>query len=128
MAAQLAIFFERLIDDALKLGREIGIEAHRRDGSAIQDAIGDYAGCIAAEGHGARGHFVEDYAEAEEIGAGVELFAAHLLRRHVGNRTDCRAGAGHEFGIYAGGGVGQLRFARRAGRHSGVDLLGQAEI
>jgi hypothetical protein len=39
-------------------------------------------------------HFVEHEAKREEIGAGVELLAARLLRRHVVDRSDGHAGRG----------------------------------
>ena len=42
----------------------------------------------------ASGHFVEDQAESEEIGACVEFFAAGLLGRHISDRADGDAGAG----------------------------------
>ena len=40
------------------------------------------------KGRRAGRHFVEHRAEGEQVGAGVEFFAAHLLRRHVGDRAE----------------------------------------
>ena len=42
----------------------------------------------------AGGDLIENGAEREKIGAGVELFAASLFRRHVGDGADGEAGAG----------------------------------
>src|SRR5262249_30206451 len=36
-----AIFFERFVNDALEFGGDGGIEAHGRDGSAIEDSVKD---------------------------------------------------------------------------------------
>ena len=58
LVAQVAIFFESLVDDAFELDGQIGIEPKRRRGSAIQDAIEDHAGTFAMKRRDARGHFV----------------------------------------------------------------------
>ena len=41
LVAQLAILLETLVDDALELGRDIGIQAHGRHGRAIEDGLED---------------------------------------------------------------------------------------
>ena len=99
----------------------------RWSGGAIENGIEDYRGGVAAEGRAAGGHFVENGAEAENIGAGVEIFAASLLGRHVDDCSDGRARAGdHRFvlrkGVDAGGGAHGLVGAGLCG------VFGEAEI
>ena len=48
---------------------------------------------VSFERQPARGHFVEQGAEAEEVGTRIEIVAARLLWRHVCDRADGRAGA-----------------------------------
>lgn len=48
----------------------------------------------AAESALAGEHFIENRAEAEDVGARVGLLAAHLLGRHVAHRAHHRAGLG----------------------------------
>ena len=64
-----------------------GIEAHRGDGSAIEDGVENCRRSVAARRERAGGHFVENDAEREKVGAGVEGFAAGLLGGHVGDRA-----------------------------------------
>ena len=49
LVAQVAIFFERAVNHFFELGRQIRIDAHRRDGFAIEDRIENYTGRIAAK-------------------------------------------------------------------------------
>src|ERR1700747_621062 len=84
LIAHRAIFFERFVDDALEFGRYRGIQTDRRNGSAIQNSFENYAGSRAGKGRCAGGHFVENGAEREEIGAAIEFAAANLLGRHGG--------------------------------------------
>ena len=79
LAAEVAIFFERLVDDVFEFGREFGMEPKRRNRSAIENGFGDDAGSFAAEGERAGGHFVKNDAEREEVTAGVEFLAADLF-------------------------------------------------
>ena len=60
----------------------------------MQDGVEDYRRSFRRGRQRARGHFVEDRAEGEKIGAGVEFLGAGLLGRHVGDRAERGAGAG----------------------------------
>src|SRR5579863_2078447 len=71
--------FKRFVDDVLKLGRQLRIQPQRGRGGAIQNRVGHDAGRLPTKRLRARGHFVEHHAEAEEIGARVEVLAANLL-------------------------------------------------
>ena len=85
----------------------------------MQHGIQGHDHVIAGEGFLPGGHFIEHHAEGKQVGAGIELFAARLLRRHV-NR-----GAGNHAHR------GQRVFDRSllAGRQLLVaQELGQAEV
>ena len=68
----------------------------------------------AVERHLARQHLEEHRRQGEEIGAGVERLAAHLLRRHVVRRPDDGAGLGEA--------------GRAVGAEAAGDRPGQAEV
>ena len=61
----------------------------------MEDGIEDDRGRASGERLPPRGHLVEHQPEREQIRAGVQVVAARLLGRHVGNRAerDARAGA-----------------------------------
>jgi hypothetical protein len=82
------------VDEVFKFCWKFGIETERSGGSAIEDGFGDNTGSFTTKRESAGGHFVEHYAEGEEIGAGVEFLAADLLGRHVGDGAECRAWTG----------------------------------
>jgi len=65
LVAQLAIFFERLVDDAFQLRRRIRIYARYGGGCAIEDGFKDYAGTFSAKGQLAGGHFIEHHAKGK---------------------------------------------------------------
>ena len=71
LIAEVAIFFEGLVDDAFEFGGEIGIHARGGGGRAIENFALDDSGAFAAEGQRAGSHLVEDGAAGKEIGAGV---------------------------------------------------------
>ena len=98
LIAKVAIGLEALRDDAFQLRRRL-------------DAQPD-----AWRGPRARGHFVEDQAEAPDVGAVIDDLAAGLLRRHVGDRAhhDALPRAGHRGHV-------RLRCGRRL-------HLGEAEV
>ena len=79
LIAQGAIFLQGFVDDALQIGGHVGIEAHRRDGGCVENGFEDLGGTAAVKGERAGRHLVENDAEGEEIGAGVEIFGARLL-------------------------------------------------
>ncbi len=127
LVAQVAIFFERLVDDVLKLERQVGIQADRHQGSAIQDGVEDHAGSVAAKGREPGSHFVEDDAEGEKIGAGIEVLAPHLLGRHVGDGAEGRSGTGKVLRADGAGGLRVLGITATAAHEFG-GKLGEAEI
>ena len=96
-------------------GREIGVDAHGGSRLAVQDGVEDDGGGVAAEGNDAGGHLVQHSAEGEQVAAGIEFLALGLLRRHVGDRADGRAGAGQILQADAGGDLGLARGCQRIG-------------
>ncbi len=60
----------------------------------MQNGFEDDAAGVSTKGKRARRHFVEDDAEGKEIAASVEIFAADLFGRHVGDGAERAAGAG----------------------------------
>ena len=124
LVAQLGIFFERAADHLFEFQRDRRIERGGARGIAIENLVEDHAAGGAGEGLAAGGEFVEHQAEAEKVAARVELFAAYLLGRHVGDRAWRGAGAGEVAG-------GVLRSVLRhgvAGRALLLELLGEAKV
>ena len=85
LVAKIAIFLQSLVDDIFQLLWKVGIEADRRDGSAVENGLEDQRRSVSAEGQCPGRHLIEHDAEREQIGASVEFFALSLLRRHVGD-------------------------------------------
>jgi len=108
------VFFQQFVQQRLKAGqfgrqfRDRGGDVHHRQSEAVFGGIGNIAGQ----------HFVEQHAEAVQVGAGVYRLAANLLRAHVAWRADGQTGAGHDRGAAESFGdaeVGQYRAAVFAG-------------
>src|SRR5258708_4548502 len=99
LVAQRRIFFERFVDDAFELSREPGIETEGSDWRVIEDAVENFGGAVAAECRAAGGHFIEDDAKAEKIAARIEIAAAGLFGRHIGDGAESGAGAGEIGGV-----------------------------
>ena len=98
LITERAIFLKAFIDHRLKLCRKIGIEAYRRSWRLVQNCIENNCGSVSSEWLASRGHFVHHGAERKQIGAGVQVFAAGLFRRHVSHGAHGAAGAG-EIGV-----------------------------
>ena len=88
-----------------------------------QNLVEDHRWGFTAESPPARRHLIEHRAEAEEVGASIELLAPRLLRRHVGHRPHRQAGAGEHF---FGGRGREVRNSRLFG--GVVRMLGQPEV
>ena len=63
-------------------------------GVPIQNGFEDHPRTFAAERQRPGRHLVQHRAEREQVGAGIEFLASHLLRRHVGDGAQRRTGAG----------------------------------
>jgi hypothetical protein len=53
----------------------------------VQNRIEELSRRVAAKGHYAGCHFIENRAEGEKVGSPIQSFSQCLLRRHVSNRT-----------------------------------------
>ena len=74
LVAQVAIFLQALVDDALQFAGHIGIQSHRSDRSTFQNGVEDQRGSFTAKGGHTRAHFVEHHTEREQIRASSSSF------------------------------------------------------
>ena len=76
-------------------GGHVRIQAHGRNGSAVQNRLRRSSPrYLPRKGKAAGRHFVQHDTEGEKVGARVQFFAPHLLRRHVGDRAQRRSRTG----------------------------------
>src|SRR5260370_38229825 len=94
------MFLERVINDVFEAGRQVRIKAHGRQRRFVKNGIEHGRGGLSAKGKLSGGHLVEHDAEGEKIGAGIQILAESLFRRHVGNaaKRGGRAGEGFVMG------------------------------
>src|SRR5206468_2792398 len=107
---------ETALDQGREIGRHLGRERRGGRGPIAEDGGEQIGGGGAGEGALSGEELVEQYAEGEEIGAGVEGPAAGLLRGHVERGADEAPVLGHR-------GLGVAEAAR--GRLPG---LGETEV
>jgi len=88
LIAEIAIFLESFGENAVKLGRRCRIQTCYSNGLQLEDGVGDHPWGVARERQAGGGHFVEDRAKREKVGAGFEILAADLFGGHVGDRAD----------------------------------------
>src|ERR1019366_3967620 len=113
---------QRCRDDLFQLWGKIGIQPNRRNRLAIQYCFRDHSRGLTSEGLNSGGHLVEDCPERKQIRAPIELFAAHLLWRHVRDGANRRSPRSQSFEL---GDCRDRRNIRSTG--SGCNLR-QAEI
>ncbi len=79
LAAQLAILFQGLTDHLFQFSGQAAFQLSWRHRSLIQDGAknGGRSGALKRRGSGS--HFVENDAEGEQVGAGIEFLAERLL-------------------------------------------------
>ena len=97
----------------------------RRHRIAFQDGVEDYRRGVARKRQLSGGHLINHSPQREKIGAGIELFAPSLLRRHVRDSADRAARVGKAGGAR----TVVLRDINCLGGHSRCAReLGEAEV
>ena len=123
----LPVFLQRLRDDVFQVRRQIRIQADQRGWRPVQDGIEDGPGGVPLERKESGRHLVQQNAERKQVSASVQRLSQHLLRRHVGDRAQRRAGTGE---IVLGNRGRSLRIFRRdlTGRTDWSSHFRQAKI
>jgi hypothetical protein len=103
-------------------GGKLGLRRSGEAGALFEDGFEDDAGRFSGKRQSAGSHFINDHAEREQIGTGIEFTGADLFRRHVGDGTQHGAGTGEVFvgKVKSGGGMGCGLLVERE--------LGKAEV
>ena len=94
LIAQIAVFLQRLVDDVFQLRRQVGIQPNRGSGARFMMASKITPELSPRNGRRARRHLVQHDSKGEQVGPCVQFFGPHLLRRHIGHRTQRAAGTG----------------------------------
>ena len=79
LIAFAGILGEGFHDEIAENGMEFGIQLLGRNGSAFENALAQSFRVFAVEGSPIGDHFVKQSAETEQVGACVDIFAAHLF-------------------------------------------------
>jgi hypothetical protein len=88
----LGILFDRPADDPVQFRREVLPVLRHRLGIFIDDGVHQCRFVLAPEGEMTGEDLEEDDAEGEDIRARVDFPAAHLFRRHIGERANGAGG------------------------------------
>src|SRR5205807_7693776 len=100
LIANLTIFLQCLVDDLFQLRRGVRVYSNWRHRCSIQDRIKCRACHVTPEWKHSCTHLIQNRTEREQVCTPIEFFATHLLRRHIGDGSQCTAGAGEVlFGI-----------------------------
>src|SRR5262245_14713396 len=84
LVSKLAVLLERLVDDVVQLGGHVRVEFAGPWRCLAQNCIEDQSRRPSSERLPTGGHFVEHYAEREQIRTAIDRLAARLFWRHVG--------------------------------------------
>ena len=130
LVAQGAILLERRVDGIDQPRRRVGLQHGRRHRRPIQDRVEHHRRRRAGEGLLSCHHLVQHEAQREDVGTGVDLFAARLFRRHVGDSAQRGAGHGERTRDAAGTGrhAGERHVVGRRRQVAARGQLRQAEV
>src|SRR5436190_2080202 len=87
LIAEVALFFQRAVDDALKFLWQIGIQPHWRNRRFAEDGLENHSRSVPSEWHHSGGHLIKHCAEGKYIRTAIQIFSSRLLGRHVSNRA-----------------------------------------
>ena len=118
MVAQVAVFLHGAIDDFLELGRNFGVDPHRRHWCAFQNGVEDHPRGVASERQLPGGHLIQHCPEGKQVSSSIQILASDLFRRHVSDGAKSRTRAG-EMLLYVEGRRGPLRSRYWFGRELG---------
>ncbi len=126
LITQIAVFLQRLADDAFHLPGQVRIEPDRRRGQPFQNCIEDQRRSVPAKREGSGRHLIQHRAKRKQIAARIEFLAFGLLGRHVSHGPHGRSGTGQV--VFAHG--GRLREHSRRVHAAAADRsdLGQSEV
>jgi len=139
LAAEVAVFLETFGEELVEFVGDIGIEASEGSRSFVENGVEDSARALSLERERAGSHFVEDYSEGKEVGAGIEFLAEDLLGRHVGDGAESAARTGELVGVHsersegrgggsAGGSFGSRNFGETEVENFGVAAAGEEDV
>ena len=92
---KVSILLERLEHDLFEAFGQVGSNGPQRR-RLLMENRGPNDGTVSRKRRTAGRHFVQHQPEREEVRSRVDLFAAQLLRRHVGQRADNAARVGQK--------------------------------
>src|SRR3974390_1300820 len=87
LVAQPTVLFQRLVNNVVQLGRQVGIKPKGWHRGSMQNSVGDVGGSFASEWQSPRRHLVEHNPEGKEVSARIQILASRLLWRHVWQRS-----------------------------------------
>src|SRR6202044_2641543 len=97
LIAQGLVLLQGFVDGSFEVGGNLMIQTHRRCRYFAENAVKNGCRSSALEWQSPGGHLIEHNPKREEVGAGIEFFSEHLLRRHVSHGTDRGSGTGEMF-------------------------------
>ena len=129
MVTQVAVLLQGLIDNLFELRREIRVQPYRRRRHTIQNRVGNHAGSFTAKWQSSGSHLIKHHAKRKQVRARVQFLAAHLLGRHIRDRTHRNTGAGEIFRSHSRRHLPRKHSVLRNGmRHRAAQLLGQPKV
>ena len=94
LVAKITVLLQRFCDEVFQCDRNFRVQPDGRSAGAMKNGSENGPGRSAPKRRRPRRHFIQHDAERIQIGARVQHFSPHLLRRHVGGRSQCAARTG----------------------------------
>src|SRR5271157_385963 len=100
LIAEVPILLDRLADNALQLGRHLGIEADRRHDCPIENRVKNDTRRVPTKRKSPRGHFIKHCAKRKQVAARIQFLSTNLLWRHVRDCAESHPWAGQMLLVY----------------------------